>query len=148
MLFRSSVTKERQCNIASVAICCILLFSQLFCKIEPESVYSYRASAVEYAKANSQLPTVYIFNSQNNRFLDDIYLFSVIENSYVAKDIDVSEQNIRAVFGGKDTSNGVTVFVNEGQNDEAVLKCIAQALELQTAELQFSLNACKVYKVK
>ncbi len=143
-----SVTKERLCNIASVAICCILLFSQLFCKIEPESVYSYRASAVEYAKANSQLPTVYIFNSQNNRFLDDIYLFSVIENSYVAKDIDVSEQNIRAVFGGKDTSNGVTVFVNEGQNDEAVLKCIAQALELQTAELQFSLNACKVYKVK
>lgn len=142
-----SVAKERLCNVASVAICCILLFAQIFCKIEPESVYSYRASAVEYVKANSQLPTVYIYNTQCNRFLDDIYLFSVIENSYVAKDIEVSEGNIQAIFAGKDSSNGVAVFINEGQNDEAVLNCIAQALELQTAELKFSLNACKVYKV-
>ncbi len=145
-LFRS-ILCEKRCNILLVALACIMLCTPLALNIEPESLYSDRAVAVSYTEENSSVPTVYFFNSQNNRFLDDIYLFAKTELSYIAKDAKMTNQSIAEIFKGVDISNGVTVYINEGQNDEEILKCTARALGLKDLELLFSLNACKVYRI-
>ena len=53
----------------------ILLFIKDF-KVEPEVLYSNKQDIVEFVSNNNNLPTLYLFNSNNNRFLDDIiFLF-------------------------------------------------------------------------
>ena len=145
-LFRS-ILCEKRCNILLVALACIMLCFPLVSNTEPESLYSDRAGAVSYTEENSSVPAVYFLKSQNNRFLDDIYLFAKTDSSYIAKDAEINEQSIAEIFKGVDISHGVTVYINEGQNDEEILKCTARALGLEDSELLFSLNACKVYRI-
>ncbi len=145
-LFRS-ILCEKRCNILVVTLACIMLCTPVALNIEPESLYIDRGGAVSYVEENSSVPAVYFFELQSNRFLDDIYLFAKTERSYIAKDTEITEESIAEVFNGVDISNGVTVYINEGQNDEEILKCTARALGLEDAELLFSLNACKVYKI-
>ena len=89
-----------------------------------------------------------MFNSSHNRFLDDILLFSKVDESYVAKDIECTEDNIRKIFEGKDTSKGIVVFINAGQQNDDVLEVIENALSLSESTHLKRLNACDVYHVK
>ena len=75
----------------------ILLFIKDF-KVEPEVLYSNKQDIVEFVSNNNNLPTLYLFNSNNNRFLDDILLLSNIKESYIAKDIECNEQNIKEIM--------------------------------------------------
>lgn len=63
------------------------------------------------------------------------------------KDTEITEKSIAEVFNGVGISNGVTVYINEGQNDDEILERTARALGLENTELMFLLNACKVYKI-
>ena len=138
---------EKLCNILAVALACIMLCTPVAFKIEPESLYVERGTAVNYVEENSSVPAVYFFDLRSNRFLDDIYLFAKTERSYIAKDTEITEKSIAEVFNGVDISKGVTVYINEGQNDDEILERTARALGLENTELMFSLNACKVYKI-
>lgn len=99
----------------------ILLFIKDF-KVEPEVLYSNKQDIVEFVSNNNNLPTLYLFNSNNNRFLDDILLLSNINESYIAKDIECNEQNIKEIMQNKDISNGMLIFINDNQNNDELLK--------------------------
>ncbi len=99
----------------------ILLFIKDF-KVEPEVLYSNKRDIVEFVSNNNNLPTLYLFNSNNNRFLDDILLLSNINESYIAKDIECNEQNIKEIMQNKDISNGMLIFINDDQNNDELLK--------------------------
>lgn len=101
----------------------ILLFIKDF-KVEPEVLYSNKQDIVEFVSNNNNLPTLYLFNSNNNRFLDDILLLSNIKESYIAKDIECNEENIKEIMQNKNISNGMLIFINDGQNNNELLEKI------------------------
>ena len=47
-----------------------------------DSMYSDKKEIVHKLEEELNVPTIYMFNSENNRFLDDILLFSKINESY------------------------------------------------------------------
>lgn len=125
----------------------ILLYMKNF-KIEPEVLYSNKKEIVETIKNNPNTPALYVFNSSHNRFLDDILLFANITESYIAKDMECNEENIKKILLDKDISDGVLVFINDGQENEEIIQVIQKATNFnQTTYLQ-RLNACDVYYIE
>lgn len=125
----------------------ILLYMKNF-KIEPEVLYSNKKEIVETIKNNPNTPALYVFNSSHNRFLDDILLFANITESYIAKDMECNEENIKKILLDKDISDGVLVFINGGQENEEIIQVIQKATNFnQTTYLQ-RLNACDVYYIE
>ena len=124
-----------------------LLFIKNF-KIEPEVLYSSKHKITEMIeKEFNDLPTLYLFNSNNNRFLDDILLFAKINNSYIAKDIECNSQNIKEILEDKDKSHGILVFINDGQEKDEKIEIIKETFNFkQTTYLQ-RLNACDLYYI-
>lgn len=135
------------CNFTDASIDNILFFIKNL-KIEPEVLYSNKRYIVEKTKNELNVPTLYLFNSNNNRFLDDILLFSNIDESYIAKDMECTDENIKYIMKDKDLSNGMLVFINEGQENEKLLDTIQKSLELYDKTYLQRLNACDVYYIK
>ena len=120
----------------------------IYYKIEPEVLYSDKREIVNTLKNELNLPTLYVFNSNNNRFLDDILLFANINESFIAKDMECNEENIREILKDKNVDNGIIVFINEGQENENILEIIKDTIELHNITWLKRLNACDVYLVK
>lgn len=115
--------------------------------LEPEVEYSDKRQIVETLSNDLNVPTIYSFNSNNNRFLDDILLFAKINESYIAKDFGWTEENIKKIMEGKDLQNGIVVFINEGQENDEILIKLQQTLHLGKIEYLKRLNACDVYYI-
>ena len=115
--------------------------------LEPEVEYSDKRQIVETLSNDLNVPTIYSFNSNNNRFLDDILLFAKINESYIAKDFGWTEENIKKIMEGKNLQNGIVVFINEGQENDEILIKLQQTLHLGKIEYLKRLNACDVYYI-
>lgn len=102
-------------------------------------------------KINGELkntPALYFFNSNNNRFLDDILLFANIEESYIAKDIECNEENIKKIMKNKDISNGVLIFINDWQDNDKIINTVKKSIDLYSITYLQRLNMCDVYYIK
>ncbi len=126
----------------------VLLFIKDF-KIEPQVMYSNMNGIME--KINGELkntPALYFFNTNNNRFLDDILLFANIEESYIAKDIECNEENIKKIMKNKDISNGVLIFINDWQDNDKIINTVKKSIDLYSITYLQRLNMCDVYYIK
>lgn len=133
-------------NSINVPIDNILLFLKDF-KLEPEVSYSNKKEITKIIKSNSNLPTLYLFNSNTNRFLDDILLFANINESYIAKDIKCNEENIKNIMKYKDISKGMLLFINDGQESDKLANSIKNAMKFKNITYLKRLNACDVYLI-
>lgn len=131
-----------------IVIIALIIISPFILKTEPQVAYSDKREIVYKLENELNLPTIYCFNSSNNRFLDDILLFSVIDESYIAKDIEYTEENIKNILCGKDISNGIIIFINEGQNNDSILNSIMVATKLDNSTHLKRMNACDIYYLK
>lgn len=126
----------------------VLLFIKDF-RIEPQVMYSNMFNIMKNVKGElKNVPALYLFNSNNNRFLDDILLFANIEESYIAKDIECSEEIIKEIMENKDISNGVLIFINDWQDNEKILNIIQKSINLSNVTYLKRLNMCDVYYIK
>lgn len=125
----------------------VLLLMKDF-KIEPQVLYSNKYDIVDKVKGDFNVPTLYLFDSNHNRFLDDILLFANIDESYIAKDIECSNEKIKEIMEGKDTSNGILIFINDGQDNEKLLDIIRKTMGLYETAYLHRLNSCDVYYIK
>lgn len=126
----------------------VLLYIKNF-NVEPETMYSNKRDIMEkVTKELKNVPTLYLLNSNNNRFLDDILLFANINESYIAKDIECTEENIKKILKNKDISNGVLIFINDLQDNEKMLDTIHKATNLYDTTYLERLNMCDVYYIK
>lgn len=89
----------------------------------------------------SSIPALYIFNENNIRFLDDIYIFTKLDESYIMKYSQTNIENIQEILKGKDTSHGIIFIYNEGVEPEKILEKIKQTYHYQTEEDIQKLNA-------
>lgn len=143
----NSILSEKISNIILTFLFVIILIMPIPFDIEPEVEYSDKKEIVEFVKAHSDLPTIYLFNTDNNRFLDDIYLFSLLNNSYVAKNFDCTQNSISSILDNKNTSNGIIVFINEGYENDDQLDAICMSTNLNNVTHLKRLNACDVYYI-
>lgn len=138
---------EKTNNIIMIVTLVIVLISPIIFKIEPEVAYLDKKEIVSQLENELNVPTLYLFNSGHNRFLDDILLFSILDESYVAKDLECTEENIKEILKDKDISKGIVVFINEGQENDPKLQSIVNAMKLEKWKYLKRLNACDVYYV-
>lgn len=143
-----NIMGEKNTNILVVFVLVVILIAPVVFKIEPEVVFSDKKEIVEQFGNELNVPTIYFFNSGHNRFLDDILLFATVDESYVAKDMEYTVDNVEKILNGKDTSKGLVIFINEGQENDYILEVVKQATNLTSCEYLKRLNACDVYYLK
>ena len=149
---------EKVTNILLSVILIAIMISPAILKIEPEVMFSDKAEIAEKLFSDKKeivstlenelnLPTLYVFYSENNRFLDDILLFAKLDNSYIAKDLKYSSENINQIFEEKDTQKGIIVFINKDEGNEKVLEPLCNTLDLKNVKFLKRMNACNIYYV-
>lgn len=143
-----TVYNEKISNIIIGVLLILTLVSPFIFKIEPEVLYSDKNEIVQKLENELNIPTVFFFNSNNNRFLDDILLFAKLNESYIAKDIEYTETNIEKILDKKDISKGMVIFINEGQDNDNIINVVLRASGLNNCEYLKRLNACDVYYLK
>lgn len=138
---------EKITNIIIFVMIIAIMISPAIFKIEPEVMFSDKAEIVEKISNELNVPTLYVFYSENNRFLDDILLFSKIDNSYIAKDLEYSVENIKSIFEERDTSKGIIVIINKDEGNEEILEKLGNSLNLKNTTHLKRMNACNIYYI-
>ena len=147
-LFKTA-TSEKISSIIMMILFGVLLISPFICKLEPELLYKDKKEIVEKLEAELNLPALYLFETNNSNFLEDMYLFTKLNNSYIAKDIDYTEENIKEILKQKDTSNGIILFVPKSEKEDVqILKTVEKSINSKEAVFLKELNSCKVYYIK
>ena len=142
-----NIFSEKVTNILLSVILISIMISPAIFKIEPEVMFSDKKEIVECLSKELNLPTLYVFYSENNRFLDDIFLFAKLDNSYIAKDLEYTEETINQIFEGKDISKGIIIFINKDDGNEKVLEPLCNTLNLKNVKFLKRMNACNVYYI-
>ena len=141
--FSSKVT-----NIVITMIFCSILISPFVLKLEPELLYADRKEFVQEISGElKNIPTIYLFDSSQNRLFDDILVFSMVDNSYIAKDIEYTEENIQKIFENKALSNGVIILLDQGEKTDEIINTVKNALDLEDSRYLQRLTSCDVYYV-
>ena len=142
----NDVTTKKISSILYVIFICIILASPLIFKMRPELLYYDEKETIETIKNKANIPAVYLYNKQTSNFLDNIMIFSIIENSYITKDIEYTMENIQKILNNIDTSNGILIFINEVQKED-ILNVIKQSKNFTNCEYINKLNATEVYYI-
>ena len=129
-----NIFSERVTNILLSVILISIMISPAIFKIEPEVMFSDKKEIVECLSKELNLPTLYVFYSENNRFLDDIFFFAKLDNSYIAKDLEYTEETINQIFEGKDISKGIIIFINKDDGNEKVLEPLCNTLNFKNVK--------------
>lgn len=145
---RNSINPTTVSSIALVLIFTFTTISPIFTGKHLDFTFKRMNNVAERVEKISDVPALYVFNENNNRFLDDIYLFTKIDNSYIMRLKNANEENIKKVFDGKDIKNGILLICNEGYDREAIIKEVKESLGLKNEELIQNLNAGVILYLK
>ncbi len=142
-----TITKENIVNIIMCILFAVMIITPFVFKWEPELLYTNRKQIVQKLQSELNLPTIYFMDTEKSRFLDDILLFTLIDESYVAKNIDYTKQNIQDIVNKKDISKGVIIFINDVQNADKIIPIIKDALGLKNINFLQQLTSCDIYYI-
>lgn len=140
-----SIASEKLTNILMSILFCMILISPFIFDLKPELLYQDKKEIVQELSGELNLPTVYLFNSKNGGFLDDILLFSKINESYIAKDIEYTKNNLQEIVENKDISHGMIIFINEKEKNNDIAEVAKKDLDFQNCNHLKTLNGCDVY---
>lgn len=145
-LLKSVFNSKQAQQIVCVMLALMFVVLPITSRQEPQSMYfKSRGDIVARIEANPEIPAVYSFTSDYNRFLDDILLFSMFEQSYIAKDVEDKIENYEEILKDVDLSKGLYVFVNGGEEYDVAVAGYAKAGGFKLYRKIKSLNACSVY---
>lgn len=142
-----TIFNEKTINIMMGAFFCMILISPFIFDLEPELLYSDNNEIVQKLGEELNLPTIYLYNSQNGGFLGDILLFTKINESYIAKDIENIEKDVQQILENKDISNGILVFINYEQDKENIINKVKETLDFTECQHLKRLTSCDVYYI-
>lgn len=143
-----TITSQKMSDVIICVVFCLTLIMPIAFKMEPELLYVDNKEIIQKLSGELNLPTIYMYHFDGGCFLEDIFLFSKIEESYIAKEIEYTEENIQEIVKDKDISNGIVIFITEGRNDEEILQVIKNVTKLNKSEHLKKLNTCNVYYVR
>lgn len=137
--------EKRLVGLFSLGLLLLSVFLSFSFHNQPEVLYLNHKQIVEEIEENKNIPAVYFLDSSNNRFLDDILLFSILEKSYITLDISSVEEKITQILQDVDVSSGFYLFLNQGEKNQVILDNIKTSLQISYQEHRFHLNACDIY---
>ena len=73
-------------------------------------------------------------------------IFSIIENSYIAENIEYTKENMEKILNNINTSKGIIIFINETQKEE-ILNIIKQTKNFENCDYINKLNATEIYYI-
>lgn len=111
-------------------------------------LYSDKKEIVSKIEENRNVPCLYVFNTNQNRFLDDLYLFTILDNSYIMDAKEYSTDKLKEIFKDINLENGLIVIINEGIEHQTYLDGLAETLNLKECEHLQRMNACNIYQMK
>lgn len=138
---------EKVSNVIISLLFCMILITPLVLRMEPELLYTDKKEVVQELGGELNLPTIYLYNSEKANFIDDILLFSMIDESYITKDIENTINNIRDILENKDISKGIILFISDESDNENVVEKIKSSLHFTNSQLIKKLNSCEVYYI-
>ena len=142
-----AVFSEKIGNTIIAIFLVIILISPFVFKLEPELWYKDKKDFVEEISEELNLPTLYVYSSQTLGFLNDILLFSKIDESYIAKDLDCTGENIQEIFENKDISKGIIIVISDNLDKNYIIETIKDAENFSTSEEVQRLWCSNVYYV-
>lgn len=115
----------------------LIIYSPLLTRTKLEYTYTKYNSIAKNIKEKN-LPIIYVFNTSKNRFLDDLYLFTLVDSSIVLDYNNLQEEVL------KNQQEDFILICNEGVNEEKIKKI------LESKEIIYiqKMNACNIYEVK
>ncbi|MCI8352672.1 MAG: glycosyltransferase family 39 protein [Clostridia bacterium] len=147
VVLESVLSKKNTFIILNCLFIVMLFIPQVF-NIELMYFYKDKTDIVGYIEEKHHVPAIYIFNKEQNRFLDDIYMFTKLDNSYILDSKLFSKEKIREVFSGIDIKNGVIVFINGGLENDECLQTLKEELNCSSYKWIKGMNACNIYLVE
>lgn len=141
-----AVTKGKRREGWLLAIAGVFLLMPLVLKIEPDVMYSEYRGATEESAERAEIPALYIFHTGDDWVvLNDLLLLREIDESYLAKDVGGDEEKIRTILRGKDLSRGLTLFINDGQDNAEIVEAVEAATSLKKAEKAWRMPTSEIY---
>ena len=113
--------------------------------IEPGTEYSKWATATEFVEEHKDVPLLYIYDVGNNRFLDDILLFTIADWSYIMSEQEYTAEDFEKVLETRDLAKGLVVIANYGYDNQEYLDTVKEVTGLVEQEYIFRLNAADLY---
>ncbi len=115
----------------------LIIYSPLLTRTKLEYTYTKYNSIAKNIKEKN-LPIIYVFNTSKNRFLDDLYLFTLVDSSIVLDYNNLQEEVL------KNQQEDFILICNQGVNEEKIKKI------LESKEIIYiqKMNACNIYEVK
>lgn len=111
-------------------------------------LYKDKKEIVSIIEEEHNRPCLYIFNKNQNRFLDDIYMFTKIDNSYILDSELFNKEKLEEIFEKVDIQNGITVFINGGLNNDELLNILTKTLNCSSYKWVQRMNACDIYFIE
>lgn len=142
------VCNEKRRNIIMAVILVVMMVLPIPTKLEPDVMYSRWSEVTGFVEEHKEVPLLYIYDVGNNRFLDDILLFTIAEQSYVMEKSEYTVEDFRQVLEGKSLDDGLVVIANYGYGNQEYLDMLMEAVGLDEQEYVFRLNAADVYYLK
>lgn len=140
-----TVFTEKTSNSIIILTFCFLFISPFVLKLEPELLYRDRKELVERLDKDLNLPSIYLYSQDGGRFLDDILLFTKLDESYISNGIEINKENIEKIVENKDISKGIILFINQPEGNENIAKSVKDYLNFENLEHLKWLRSCDVY---
>ena len=147
-LMFNKILSERNSKIVFLVTMILILIMPVLTNIKINNLYiEHKQIVKEVEEKYSKLPTIYLFNTNQNRFLDDIYLFTKIEESYILDIEKANEESIDEILKNKNLDNGIILWVNEGFDKENYIEMIKNnnIKKFEKCEHLKRMNACDIY---
>lgn len=116
--------------------------------IEISYLYKGYGATVQRIEEHHDIPMLYILNLKDNRFLDDVYLYSKVDQSYILDSDMFEDKKIKEIFEDIEIENGIYVMISERMDYETYLDTIKQTLSFSSYEHVARMNACDIYEMK
>lgn len=142
------INDNKKINTICLIISIIMIVFPIIINAKIDNLYLQQKEIVkDIEEKYSNIPTIYLFNTNQNRFLDDIYLFTKLNESYIYDINSENKQNIEEILKDKDIQNGLIVFANENFDKEYYLEELKQYNAFEKCEHLKRMNACDIYYI-
>lgn len=142
------IVDDKKTKIIFTISLIIILIMPILMNSKIDNLYlEHKEIVKEVEEKYYKLPTIYLFNTNQNRFLDDIYLFTKIEESYILDIEKANEEKIEEILNNKNIDDGILLWVNEGFEKEEYIKMIMDIKELKKCKHLKRMNACDIYYI-
>lgn len=147
VLFEKVFSRKHTYLILSIIFIVMLLLPKVM-DINFYYLYKDKKEIVTRIEEEHNTPCLYVFNTNQNRFLDDLYLFTILDQSYIMDVTKFDEVTVNQIFTNINLENGLIVIINEGIEHETYLNKLLEVLNLKDYKHVQRMNACDIYELK